>query len=233
MDKNSEKNAKNKLLRTLVCDFTFENLAREKGAILIAGADEAGSGPLFSVVTAGACILPPPDEFKIQGIRDSKLVSAKKRIRLAEEIRECAIAWAVADVDAATIDRINILEARKLAMMNAIKALSTEPDCVLIDGINIPIDIPQMAIVHGDALSVSIAAGSILAKVHRDELMLALDLQFPGYGIAKHKGYATLQHVCALEELGPTPEHRMSFRPVREAAEMHAKAKAQAAAAGR
>jgi ribonuclease HII len=175
--------------------------------------DECGAGTWVSVVSGGACIL--PRYCKIVGLRDSKLISPKKRIKLAAEIKLCAIAWSVAHVSAEEIDRSNIYAAAQLAMYEAIHGLDIMPDHLLIDAKSIDIEIAQTSILHGDALSCSIAAASILAKVTRDALMVELDAQYPEYGFAAHKGYGTAQHLAALQKYGPTPVHRFSFAPIR------------------
>jgi len=196
------------------CGFAFEQAAIEQGATLIAGVDEAGRGPLFGPVVAAACILLP--DTPIEGVRDSKLVGAVARKRLAEEIRQRAVAWAVAEVSAARIDQINIRQATREAMRMAVDGLAIKPDWLLIDG-NCAIEWPgrQQTIVSGDAQSMSIAAASILAKVHRDNLLLQYDAEYPEYLLARNKGYPTADHLKALAEHGPSPLHRRSFAPVR------------------
>ena len=199
------------------CGWTLEEAARMKGALRIAGLDEAGRGPLFGPVVAAAVIL--PGGFSLQGLTDSKKLSEKKRYEFDIEIRANAVDWAIAEVDAETIDRINIRQASLLAMRRAVERLGLSPDFLLIDGRDI-IDWngPQQAVVHGDATSLSIAAASVLAKVHRDRLLVELDREFPGYGLARHKGYPCPAHKAALERLGPTTLHRKSYRPVAQAA---------------
>jgi ribonuclease HII len=161
-------------------------------------------------------ILPRVLPESLQGkLRDSKLISAGERARLAEEIKACAVAWRVTEISSEVIDRINIAKAVEMAMYEAIHGLSVTPDFLLIDAVTIDIPIRQMAIEHGDALSVSIAAASILAKTHHSELMVAFDAEYPGYGLAKHKGYGTREHMAALELLGPTPLHRRSYAPIK------------------
>jgi ribonuclease HII len=150
----------------------------------------------------------------MRGLRDSKLLLAERREVLAQRIRQHAIAWAIAAVDAARIDQINIYQASRTAMREAVMHLSPTADHLLIDAIKIDCDLPQKSIVHGDALSASIAAASILAKVERDRIMREWDAVFPAYGLAAHKGYSTPKHLAALRELGPTPLHRQSFAPV-------------------
>ncbi len=179
----------------------------------MAGVDEVGRGPLFGPVVAAAVIL--RRNCHIPGIDDSKRLSENKRIALEPKIKAEAVCWAIAEVDACTIDRINIRQASLLAMRRAVDQLIPSPDYLLIDGRDtIQWQGPQEAITHGDATSYSIAAASILAKVHRDRLMLDLDRQFPGYGIANHKGYPCASHRDALTRLGPTPLHRKSYGPV-------------------
>jgi ribonuclease HII len=163
-------------------------------------------------VVAAAVILDPA--YRVRGLRDSKLLLPERREVLAERIREHAVAWAVAAVDAARIDQINIYQASRVAMREAVLRLSPAADHLLIDAVKIDYDIPQDAIIHGDALSASIAAASILAKVERDRMMCEWDTVFPAYGLASHKGYSTPKHLAILRELGPTPLHRQSFAPV-------------------
>ena len=178
----------------------------------MAGVDEVGRGSLFGCVVAAAVILDPA--YRIRGLRDSKLLLAERREVLAARIREHSIAWAVASVDAARIDQINIYQASRVAMRDAVMRLMPAADHLLIDAVRIDCDLPQRPIIHGDALSASIAAASILAKVERDRMMREWDAVFPAYGLASHKGYSTPKHLAALRELGPTPLHRQSFAPV-------------------
>ncbi len=196
-----------------VCGWKLEKAARKLGALRIAGLDEVGRGPMFGPVVAAAVILAPG--FRLKGLTDSKMLSEKKRDEFAVVIRANAVAWAVAAVDSETIDRINIRRASLLAMRLAVEHLALSPDYLLIDGLDI-IDwnCPQQAVVQGDATSFSIAAASVLAKVHRDRLLVELDAQFPGYGLASHKGYCSREHLAALARLGPTPLHRKSYQPV-------------------
>lgn len=181
-----------------------------QGFQLIAGVDEAGRGPLAGPVTAAAVLL--PSDAYLPGLNDSKQLSPKQRETLAPLIQAQALAWAVADVEPDIIDAINILQAARLAMAQAVAALSLQPQYLLIDAIHIDTELPQLAIIKGDTLSVSIAAASVLAKVHRDALMLAYDREYPGYGFARHKGYPTPEHKALLRQLGPCPIHRRSFR---------------------
>lgn len=203
-----------------VCGWSLEMSARKRGALRIAGIDEVGRGPLFGPVVAAAVIL--PKGCRLQGLTDSKKLTEKKRDQLDIEIRACAVAWAVAVVDAETIDRINIrrasLEAMRLAVAQLAHAAGLLPDFLLIDGRDtIEWDCEQQAVIQGDATSFSIAAASVLAKVHRDRMMVEFDAAFPGYGLARHKGYCSAEHMEALRRLGPTPLHRKSFQPVAQA----------------
>lgn len=196
-----------------ICGWTLEQAARRRGALRIAGLDEVGRGPLFGPVVAAAVIL--PKGCVLDGLTDSKKLSEKKRNELDAEIRSNAVAWAIASVDAETIDRINIRRASLLAMRRAVEQLPLSPDYLLIDGRDtIEWDCPQQAVVQGDATSFSIAAASVLAKVYRDRLLVELDREYPGYGLASHKGYGCPEHLAALRRLGPTPLHRRSFHPV-------------------
>jgi ribonuclease HII len=198
---------------TLHCTGAFERELRARGYYRVAGADEAGRGSLFGAVFAAAVILSP--DRPIRGLNDSKQIEPDRREVLAVRIRERALAWAVAAVDAATIDRINIYEASRLAMKLALEQLSPSPDFLLIDAVPLDLRIPQQPLIHGDARCHAIAAASILAKVSRDACMRAWDQIFPEYGLAEHKGYSTPVHQRALERHGPTPLHRLSFEPVR------------------
>jgi len=196
-----------------VCGWTLEEAARLGGALRIAGLDEVGRGPLFGPVVAAAVIL--QKGCHLPGLTDSKKLSEKKRNELDVEIRANAVAWAIAAVDAETIDRINIRQASLEAMRRAVEQLALSPDYLLIDGRDtIRWDCPQRAVIRGDATSFSIAAASVLAKVHRDRLLVEFDREFPGYGLAQHKGYGSPEHLAALARLGPTPLHRKSFHPV-------------------
>jgi ribonuclease HII len=204
--------AKLRLLKRLHCTLKFEKMAWQSGARLIAGVDEVGRGSLFGPVVAAAVILDP--SYRIRGLRDSKLLLAERREVLAERIREHAIAWAIAAVDAARIDQINIYQASRVAMQEAAVHLEPSPDHLLIDAMRLDCDLPQRAIIHGDALSASIAAASILAKVERDRMVCEWDPVFPVYGLASNKGYSTPHHLAALRQHGPSPLHRQSFAPV-------------------
>ncbi|MGC2709849.1 MAG: ribonuclease HII [Candidatus Sulfotelmatobacter sp.] len=204
--------AKLRLLKRLRCTLRFEKKAWATGAVMVAGVDEVGRGSLFGPVVAAAVIL--DRSYRVRGLRDSKLLLPERRELLAPRIREHAIAWAVAAVDAARIDQINIYHASRLAMREAVLRLQPAADHLLIDALRLDCDLPQRAIIHGDALSASIAAASILAKVERDRMICECDAVFPEYGLASHKGYSTPQHIAALREHGPSPLHRQSFAPV-------------------
>ena len=191
-----------------------------RGALRIAGIDEVGRGPLFGPVVAAAVIL--PKGCRLRGLTDSKKLTEKKRNELDIEIRACAVAWAIAAVDAETIDRINIRRASLEAMRRAVEQLAQAgfllPDFLLIDGRDtIEWDCAQQAVIQGDATSFSIAAASVLAKVHRDRMMVEFDVAFPGYGLARHKGYCSPNTWKRCARLGPTPLHRKSFQPVAQA----------------
>jgi ribonuclease HII len=201
-----------RLLKKLRCTLRYEKLAWLAGAGLVAGVDEVGRGSLFGPVVAAAVILNPKD--RIRGLRDSKLLLAERREQLAARIRERALCCSVAAVDAATIDRINIYQASRMAMLLAVQQLALRPDHLLIDALLLDHDCPQTKIIHGDALSASIAAASIIAKVERDRMMRQLDPLYPQYGLASHKGYSTPQHIASLRQHGPSPLHRQSFAPV-------------------
>ena len=204
--------AKLRLLKRLRCTLRYEKKAWGAGARLVAGVDEVGRGSLFGCVVAAAVILDPA--YRVRGLRDSKLLLPERRQVLAERIRQHAVAWSVAAVDAARIDQINIYHASRAAMREAVMRLAPAADHLLIDAVRLDCEVPQQAIIHGDALSASIAAASILAKVERDRIMCEWDAVFPAYGLASHKGYSTPKHLAALRELGPTPLHRQSFAPV-------------------
>lgn len=188
----------------------FEREEEAKGNFLIAGMDEVGRGPLAGPVCV-CCVIMPLDEI-IEGVDDSKKVPEKKRKILAEQIKEKAVAYAVEMVDEQTIDKINILEATKLCMKRAVEKLPLKPDVVLVDAISkLDISVPVRGIIKGDALSYSIGAASILAKVARDEYMEKLGEEYPEYGFAKNKGYGTKEHIEALKKVGPCVYHRLSF----------------------
>ena len=198
----------------LKCEGTLERDLRARGYSCIAGADEVGRGSLFGAVVAGAVIL--SSDRPIRGLNDSKLLDRERREELSQRIQERAVAWAVAAVDAAAIDRINIYQASRLAMKMALQLLSVTPDFVLVDAVSLDIPQPQQPLIHGDARCHAIAAASIVAKVYRDEMMRKWDAIFPQYGLARNKGYMAPEHLQALRDFGPTPLHRMSYDPVRE-----------------
>ena len=188
----------------------YEKDLYSKGYEYICGIDEAGRGPLCGPVVAAAVILKKGD--KIEGVNDSKKLSEKKREQVYEAIKESAVAYSVGIVDEKTIDEINILEATRLAMKKAVEGLSTKAEYALVDAEKkVPIDIPYTPIVKGDALSESIAAASIIAKVTRDRMIIELDKKYREYNFAKNKGYGTKQHTDAIKEYGLCPAHRRSF----------------------
>jgi ribonuclease HII len=197
--------------KALVCGSRFEDAARAEGFCSVAGLDEVGRGALCGPVVACAVIL--GERFKTAGLDDSKRLTARQREAQAGRIREQARAFGIGSADAAEIDRLNILRATQLAMRRALAQLGSCPDLVLVDGhAEVPgLDTRQRAIVKGDALSVSIAAASIVAKVHRDAIMRECDSRFPGYGLASNMGYGSEDHREALRRLGPSRIHRRSF----------------------
>jgi ribonuclease HII len=210
-----EGQTKEQMLRQVVCSDAPEQALRYHGYVCIAGVDEVGRGALFGPVTAAAVVLPlKTAKLQRMGLRDSKQLTREEREALDREIRKCAVAFAVSEVDAATIDRINIYQASRLAMRLAIDALGCIPDHLLIDAMQVDHPCAQTKLIYGDSISISIAAASVIAKVHRDAQMRAWDLEHPLYGLASHKGYATPEHRRALEEHGPTELHRRSFAPV-------------------
>jgi len=198
--------------RPLTCSGYFERQARTRGFFRVAGVDEVGRGCLFGPVFAAAVILDPTRP--VRGLRDSKQLDPDRRQVLAARIRERALAWAVASVEARRIDEVNILQASRLAMKQAVERLAPGPDYVLVDAIALDVAAPQQALIHGDARCFSIAAASILAKVDRDECLRRWDEVYPQYGLAQHKGYATPEHLRALAAHGPSDEHRFTFEPV-------------------
>jgi ribonuclease HII len=198
-----------------LCSSRFERAARKLGWTRVAGLDEAGRGALFGPVVAAAVILNP--KRRIVGLDDSKQLTAERRAVLAGRIREHALTWSVAEIDAQRIDAWNIYQASRQAMTAALQQLAMTPDYLLIDAIELDVLIEQKSLIKGDCRSVSIAAASILAKTHRDARMQHWDAVYPLYGLAQHKGYATPEHLEALRQHGPTPLHRFSFAPVRDA----------------
>lgn len=200
---------------TRVCSSRFERAARKLGWTRIAGLDEVGRGALFGPVVAAAVILNP--KRRIVGLDDSKQLNARRRATLAQRIQQHALAWAVAEIDAQRIDAWNIYQASRQAMTMALEQLAVAPDYLLIDAVHLDVMIEQKSLIKGDCKSVSIAAASILAKTYRDARMEEWDAVYPQFGLARHKGYATSDHLEALRQHGPTPLHRYSFAPVREA----------------
>ncbi len=211
--RRQENRAEGQRLRHLL---QYERELWARGVVHIAGVDEAGMAPLAGPVVAGACILPP--DYRPRGVDDSKQLDRKERERLAADIQRNAIAWSVARAEVDEIDGLNIYRAGLLALTRAVRGLRVEPDHLLVDARKLEeLRLPQTPIIHGDALSLTIAAASILAKTARDALMAELDTAHPGYGFARHKGYPTAEHFDALRRLGACPIHRRSFQPVREA----------------
>jgi len=196
------------------CTSQFEEEARRLGYSRIAGVDEVGRGCLFGPVYAAAVILDP--DRPIRGLADSKTLDEERREELARQIRASAVAFAIGSATADEIDRINIRQASRLAMRRAVEAIQPACDYLLVDALTIDLPLPQQALIKGDARVRSIAAASILAKVERDHLLAELDAAYPGYGMARHKGYPTPEHKEALVRLGATALHRRSFAPVRE-----------------
>jgi ribonuclease HII len=193
------------------------------GFLRVAGLDEAGRGAWAGPLSAAAVILPlrlPTLRTELAGVRDSKLMTPLQRKAAAVRIRSIAIAWSVGSASAEEVDLLGPLQATRLAMLRAIQELPTDPDHLLIDFLILPgSPLPQTAVTHGDLLCLSIAAASVLAKTWRDEQMVALERVFRGYGFARHKGYGTCQHADALVRLGPCPEHRRSYAPLRRLSE--------------
>ena len=211
--RRAENRAEGQRLRHLL---RYETELWEQGVLLVGGVDEAGMAPLAGPVVAGACLL--PRDYRPRGIDDSKQLDARARERLAEDIKRNALCWSVARAEIEEIDAINVYHAGLLALTRAVRGLAQRPDHVLVDARKLPeLGIPHTPIIHGDALSLTIAAASILAKTARDALMAELDGIHPGYGFARHKGYPTAEHFDALRRLGACPVHRRSFQPVRVA----------------
>ena len=190
----------------------YERALLQRGCKYIAGVDEVGRGPLAGPVVCAAVIMPLDEESLVIGVDDSKKLSEKKREMLAEQIKQRALCYTIIEIDEKTIDEINILEATKLGMKRAIESLEIAPDTVLTDGnMTINIDFPQQSVIHGDALSYSIGAASIIAKVHRDHKMVEFAQTYPDYGFDKNKGYGTAEHIKGIKEKGLCPIHRRSF----------------------
>jgi ribonuclease HII len=201
-----------RFLKKLKCTLKYEKVAWAGGANLVAGVDEVGRGSLFGPVVAAAVILEPG--YRIRGLRDSKLIPEKKRNELAQKIRDHSLGISIAAVDSVRIDQINIYHASREAMLLAVQQLLPQPDHLLIDAMTVEHDCSQTKIIHGDALSASIAAASIIAKVERDRMIRELDSTYPGYDLASNKGYSAPKHIAALRERGPSELHRQSFAPV-------------------
>ena len=196
----------------------FEKELYKEGYTLICGTDEAGRGPLVGPVVAGAVILPL--NYHLDGLTDSKKLSEKKREKFFEIIRQDAIAYGIGIVDAKTIDEINIYEASRLAMKKAIADLKVKPDYILTDAMPIlDMDVPVKPIIHGDGLSITIAAASVLAKVTRDHYMYELDKKYPEYEFKKHKGYPTKRHLELIKKYGVTTDYRFTYKPVKNIVE--------------
>ena len=203
-------------VRQISAGLEHERQLWAEGFSRVAGVDEVGVGPLAGPLSAAAVILPP--ETRIEGLRDSKQLTAKRREYFAEQIQDQALAWSVVHLEPAVVDAKNPYQASREAMAQAVLALEVEPDALLVDARHVPrVSMPQQALLKGDARSQSIAAASVLAKVARDRLMVAYEQTYPGYGFARHKGYGTRAHREALMRLGPTGIHRRTYAPVRQA----------------
>jgi len=198
--------------------FAEEELLRAQGYRCIAGVDEAGRGTLAGPVVAAAVILPLGLDAPWLGlVRDSKQLTPRRRELLFHRIYEVALGVGIGQVDATTIDRQGIVKATRLAMMMAVEQLRPAPECLLVDAMSLPgVKLPQKGLTKGDQSCISIACASIIAKVTRDRIMAELDQVYPGYHLARHKGYATREHLDCLRRLGPSPVHRLSFRPLRD-----------------
>lgn len=197
----------------------YEKALYEQNINLIAGVDEVGRGPLVGPVVTAAVILPV--NYELKGLNDSKQLSEKKREEFYPIIMRDAISVGIGIIDAKKIDEVNIYEATKLAMYQAINNLKIKPEHVLIDAMKLNLDMPSTSIIHGDALSLSIAAASVIAKVTRDHMMMELDKKYPQYGFKKHKGYPTKFHLAMLEEYGPLPNYRFTYGPVKKVVKEH------------
>jgi ribonuclease HII len=203
------------MLKKLVCSDKHERALRAQGFTSIAGVDEVGRGSLFGPVVAAAVVLPEKTlRLRRLGLRDSKQLTQEQREELDGEIRSVAVSIGIAEVDAETIDRVNIYQASRMAMLQAVEALSCVVDHLLIDAMRVDHPCAQTKLIYGDSLSLSIAAASVVAKVYRDAMMRELDVQYPQYGLASHKGYGTAQHRRALQEHGICELHRRTFAPV-------------------
>lgn len=194
-------------------NYKYERELREKGLTLIAGVDEVGRGPLVGPVVAACCIL--PEEFHLDGLTDSKKLSEKKRDYFFEEIKKQAISYGIGIIDEKKIDEVNIYEATKLAMKEAINNMDVKPEHILIDAMPLELDIPTTSIIKGDLKSITISAASVLAKITRDRMLVELDEKYPMYDFKSNKGYPTKKHLAAIAEYGIIDEHRRSYGPVK------------------
>lgn len=195
-------------------NYRYERELREKGITLIAGVDEVGRGPLVGPVVAACCIL--PEKFDLEGLTDSKKLSEKKRDYFFEEIKKQAISYGIGVIDEKIIDKVNIYEATKLAMRDAINNMKVKPEHVLIDAMPLELDVPTTSIIKGDLKSITISAASVLAKVTRDRMLVELDKIYPMYDFKHNKGYPTKKHLAAISEYGIIDEHRKSYGPVKD-----------------
>ena len=202
-------------------NYKYERELREKGVTLIAGVDEVGRGPLVGPVVAACCIL--PETFNLDGLTDSKKLSEKKRDFFIEEIKKQAISYGIGIVSAKKIDEVNIYEATKIAMKEAISNMPVKPEHILIDAMPLELDIPTTSIIKGDLKSITISAASVLAKVTRDRMLYELDKEYPMYDFKNNKGYGTKKHLEAIESFGVIDEHRRSYSPVSDYIEKHKK----------
>ena len=202
-------------------NYKYERELREKGVTLIAGVDEVGRGPLVGPVVAACCIL--PETFNLDGLTDSKKLSEKKRDFFFEEIKKQAISYGIGIVSAKKIDEVNIYEATKIAMKEAISNMPVKPEHILIDAMPLELDIPTTSIIKGDLKSITISAASVLAKVTRDRMLYELDKEYPMYDFKNNKGYGTKKHLEAIESFGVIDEHRRSYSPVSDYIEKHKK----------
>ena len=202
----------NKNMKQIIDNYKYERELYKKGIKLIAGVDEVGRGPLIGPVVAAAVIL--PKKFKLDGLTDSKKLSEKKREEFYKVIEKEAIAIGIGVIDEKRIDEINIYEATKEAMYEAINNLKTKPEHILIDAMKLDLDIPSTSIIKGDLLSISISAASVIAKVTRDHMLYQIDKEYPMYDLKNNKGYGTKKHLEAIKEYGITKYHRLSYKPV-------------------
>lgn len=202
-------------------NYKYERELRKKGITLIAGVDEVGRGPLVGPVVAACCIL--PETFNLDGLTDSKKLSEKKRDFFFEEIKRQAISYGIGIVSAKKIDEVNIYEATKIAMKEAISNMPVKPEHILIDAMPLELDIPTTSIIKGDLKSITISAASVLAKVTRDRMLYELDKEYPMYDFKNNKGYGTKKHLEAIESFGVIDEHRRSYSPVSDYIEKHKK----------